>query len=464
MIFLRSRLPWLAFWGTLLGSTQVATSIQLDLGSTQSIKNAASTIAHGMMSYYKGNETGQAVGLLPPPYYWWEAGAMFDQMIHYWYYTGDKTYNEVVTQGLLAQISPDNDFMPSNQTLTEGNDDQAFWAFAAMSAAELNFPEPPPKQPSWLALAQAVFNEQASRWETSRCGGGLRWQIFSWNKGYEYKNSISNGCFFQLAARLARYTGNQTYAAWAEKTWDWMESTPLVTPEFNIYDGVDMSDNCTKPIPLQWTYNVGTFLMGAANLYNYTDGDAKWRTLTENLLNGTKVFFPPQFGGNIMQEVACEPQQTCNYDQPSFKAYLSRWMAATTQIAPFSKDFIMPKLRDSANGAAKQCSGAPNGGTTCGRTWNTPTWDGKLGVGEQMAAMSVIQANLISKVAPPVTADRGGTSKGDPTAGTDTSSATPPDPVLTRRVTMGDKAGAGILTAIVLGGLCGSTWWISFGS
>lgn len=44
---------------------------------------------------------------------------MFDQMIHYWYYTGDTTYNKVVTQGLLAQTSDDKDFMPINQTKTE---------------------------------------------------------------------------------------------------------------------------------------------------------------------------------------------------------------------------------------------------------------------------------------------------------------------------------------------------------
>lgn len=72
-----------------------------------------------MMAYYKGNETGQPVGLLPAPYYWWEAGAMFGQMIEYWYYTGDSTYNDVVTQGLLAQVGPDNDYMPPNQTKTE---------------------------------------------------------------------------------------------------------------------------------------------------------------------------------------------------------------------------------------------------------------------------------------------------------------------------------------------------------
>lgn len=71
------------------------------------------------MSYYKGNESGMAVGLLPDPYYWWEAGAMFDLMVQYWFYTGDDTYNDVTTQALLAQVGPDNDFMPPNQTKTE---------------------------------------------------------------------------------------------------------------------------------------------------------------------------------------------------------------------------------------------------------------------------------------------------------------------------------------------------------
>ena len=60
-----------------------------------------------------------SVGLLPDPYYWWEAGAMFGQMIEYWYYTGDSTYNDVVMEGLLAQIGPNQDFMPPNQTKTE---------------------------------------------------------------------------------------------------------------------------------------------------------------------------------------------------------------------------------------------------------------------------------------------------------------------------------------------------------
>ena len=156
----------------------------------------------------------------------------------------------------------------------QGNDDQAFWAFAAMSAAELNFPASPGKNdPSWLSLAQAVFNLQTSRWDDQHCGGGLRWQIFTFNNGYDYKNSISNGGFFQLAARLARYTGNQTYADWAEKSYDWILTTPLFTSDYLIYDGAQIENNCTVADKLQWTYNVGTYLMGAASMYNFVCPD-----------------------------------------------------------------------------------------------------------------------------------------------------------------------------------------------
>lgn len=72
-----------------------------------------------MMTYYRGNYSGQTVGLLPDPYYWWEAGAMFGQMVEYWFYTGDDTYNKITSEALLAQVGPSNDFMPPNQTKTE---------------------------------------------------------------------------------------------------------------------------------------------------------------------------------------------------------------------------------------------------------------------------------------------------------------------------------------------------------
>lgn len=139
-----------------------------------------------------------------------------------------------------------------------------------MSAAELNFTNPPSGDPSWLALAQAVFNEQASRWDTADCNGGIRWQIFTFNAGYDYKNTISNGGFFQLAARLARYTDNSTYSDWADKMWNWFEDSVLFVPaEWRINDGTSTTTNCSTADSLQWSYNYGTWVVGMAYMYNY---------------------------------------------------------------------------------------------------------------------------------------------------------------------------------------------------
>lgn len=86
-----------------------------------------------------------------------------------------------------------------------------------------------------------------------------------------------------------------------------------------------------------------------------------------------------------------------------------------------------------------------------------------MGVGEQMSAMSVIQANLIQKVPGPVTMERGGTSRSDPSAGTgDGDVPAGVSRLLTRRITGGDVAGASILTAGTVGGMLGMVWWICF--
>ena len=181
------------------------------------------------MTYYHGNESGQTPGILPGPppagdYYWWEGGALWGTMIDYWHYTGDSTYNPVVTEAIMWQTgAPQNAFMPPNWTASLGNDDQGFWGMTAMLAAENKFEDPPKDKPQWLALAQGVWNTQAAPdRHDDTCGGGLRWQIPSMNVGYDYKNSIANGIFFNMGARLARYTLNDSYIEFVNSTWDWV--------------------------------------------------------------------------------------------------------------------------------------------------------------------------------------------------------------------------------------------------
>ena len=163
------------------------------------------------------------------------------------------------------------------------------------------------------------------------------------------------------------------------------------------------------------------------------------------------------FQNGVMYEVACEPNGKCDVDQRSFKAYLSRWMAATTKVAPYTYDTIMSKLQSSATAAAQQCSGPNN---ACGLQWTQGTaYDGSTGVGEQMSALEVIQSNLIQNVAGPVKNSTGGISKGNPAAGTG-SNTNAGSPVATDAITTGDKAGAGFLTAVVLVALLGGAWWM----
>ena len=41
---------------------------------------------------------------------------MFGQLIHYWFLTGDSSYNDVVSEAIQFQVGANNDFMPQNQT------------------------------------------------------------------------------------------------------------------------------------------------------------------------------------------------------------------------------------------------------------------------------------------------------------------------------------------------------------
>jgi mannan endo-1,6-alpha-mannosidase len=83
------------------------------------------------------------------------------------------------------------------------------------------------------------------------------------------KNAISNGGLFALSARLARFTNNQTYADWAEKIWDWSAKVPLLNEKsWKIADSTSCEDDCNEAGNIQWSFNYGLYMSGAAYMYN----------------------------------------------------------------------------------------------------------------------------------------------------------------------------------------------------
>jgi mannan endo-1,6-alpha-mannosidase len=274
-----------------------------------------------------------------------------------------------------------------------------------MSAVEYDFPEPDQAPASYLEVAKNCFESITPRWDEGSCNGGFKWQIYPERiDGYNYKNSISNGAIFALAARLARYTGEQKYADWAVKVFDWTKAVGLISDNYEVFDGTDDLKNCTDRDHTQWSYNIGMYLHGAAVMYNYTNGQDVWKKHTEGFLKHSARFFKPYDNAtDIMFEKECETgdpyvsgRAECNVDQQSFKAYLSRFLTKTAIMAPFAKDQVTKWLRTSAKGAAASCSGGADG-ATCGSKWYVGHWDGMTGVGQQLAALEVTQSLLYLK-------------------------------------------------------------------
>lgn len=142
----------------------------------------------------------------------------------------------------------------------------------------------------------------------------------------------------------------------------------------------------------------------------------------------------------------------------SFKGYVHRWMATTTLIAPFTADVILPVLAKSAQAAVNQCTGGTDG-KTCGFQWSSGVFDGSVGAGQTMDVLAAVSSLLIGQSKAPVTNSSGGTSVGNPDAGIGSGSIGDDLPT----ITTGDRAGAGVLTAVIILTAAAAFGWMGTG-
>jgi len=350
--------------------------------------------------------TSKSLGDLPEPYYWWEAGLMWGAMLDYYHYTGDATYNDNIVSALVSplQTGPNFDYVPPGHAHEEGNDDLGFWGFAVMAAAEMNFPQPHSTVPAWLDLGKNIFQSLVSRWNDD-CGGGLIWQIYANNpNGMTYKNSVSNGGFFQLAARLYRATGEKEYLDWASRIYDWTTSVGLIDDNFYVYDGVDTRDGCSNVNKVAFTYSHGIFMYGAAVLADATGSDT-WHDRAEGLVRGVHRFFtPPGTSSSIMYEAACDTVNTCTTDMLVHKATLARMMWKTAAMMPSLSDAVHKFLDTTVQAAVATCTGGPDG-KQCGQRWYKTGNDGSLGLGQQLCALELVHGLLAHEADLPLKGD-----------------------------------------------------------
>ncbi|KAH7026304.1 glycoside hydrolase [Microdochium trichocladiopsis] len=395
--------------------TPLAAAIDINVDDKTSVKAAASKIAKGLFTTYHNVASTAGDFNQPEPWFWWLSGSGWTGLLDYMIYTGDRAYKADLFAAYKENIGPGNDFAPLEQKNWEANDDQMYWLYGALTAMEYGFDALPCEKPctnSWLAISINAVNAFARRWraDESTCGGGLKWQYRPSEPGYTYKNAVTNGGFFQSTARLARFTGNETYAVWADIIYDWSERVRLVTPDYHVVDGTSDHEgqNCSSVNRDEWSYNIATYMHGAANMYAYyalrRPGDkqalAKWKARTEGFVaTAGKTFFSQ--GGAVMYEQKCErANMACSTDQTSFKSSLGRWMGKTAVLVPSVRATASRLLKSSARAAAGSCQDS-SGKVVCGQRWTTGMFDGQADFGTYLSALEVVQS-VLTVDAPPL--------------------------------------------------------------
>jgi predicted alpha-1,6-mannanase (GH76 family) len=198
-------------------------------------------------SYFNSNNSG-----LKDFQYWPQAHAL-DVLIDAYKRSNDNFYKATIDQWYDG-VKKFN----GNTFYNQYYDDMEWNALAMLRAYNATLED------RFKTAATDVWKDIQTGWNTN-AGGGI-----SWKKDQLYsKNACSNGPACILAARLYQQFGDANDKEWALKIYDWEKEYLFNTANGAVYDNIDSR---TGTVQKSWifTYNEGTFLGSALELYKIT--------------------------------------------------------------------------------------------------------------------------------------------------------------------------------------------------
>lgn len=180
--------------------------------------------------------------------YWWNAHAL-DVLVDGYSRTKNAAYIARM-KDLLTGMYKKN----GNKWENNFYDDMQWLAIACIRAYEAT------KDSTFKDLAQELWTMIKTGW-TDVHGGGIMWA----KDHPSSKNACSNGPAIIIAARLYKLDKNIDDLNWAKKIYNWQHANLIDTARGLAYDGVGN----TKENAI-YTYNQGTWLGGALELYTIT--------------------------------------------------------------------------------------------------------------------------------------------------------------------------------------------------
>jgi len=186
-------------------------------------------------------------------HYWWQAHGI-DALLDAYERTGDPAYLERVSEmydGLRWRNGGHlfNDFY----------DDEAWMALALLRAYTLAGDE------RYLQAAQRLWDDIRNGWNDT-FGGGIPWR----KSQRDYKNAPANGPAAVLAARLYRVSGDEAHLEWAKRIYGWLKQHLLDPATALVWDGINRTGDGTIDKGWLFTYNQGTFVGAAVELFRAT--------------------------------------------------------------------------------------------------------------------------------------------------------------------------------------------------
>jgi predicted alpha-1,6-mannanase (GH76 family) len=180
--------------------------------------------------------------------YWWNAHAL-DVLVDGYVRTKNTAYTTQMN-ALLDGMYKKN----GNKWTNNFYDDMEWMALACLRAYNAT------QDTKYKDLAESLWGTIKGGW-TAVNGGGIMWEKNSPNS----KNACSNAPALILAARLYKLNGKQDDLDWAKKIYAWQRASLVEVARGIVWDGYGNFNEGNI-----YTYNQGTWLGGALELYTIT--------------------------------------------------------------------------------------------------------------------------------------------------------------------------------------------------
>jgi len=202
---------------------------------------------NGADNYFNYNNTGQK------DFNYWPQAHALDVLTDAYTRTNQNIYKTTISLWYDG-VKKKN----GNTFLNEFYDDMEWNALAMLRAYNAT------QDVRFKNSALDIWKDIQTGWN-SNAGGGV-----SWKKDQPYsKNACSNGPACILAARLFQQFGDASNKEWALKIYGWEKENLFNPANGAVYDNIDSR---TGTVQSSWifTYNQGTFLGSAIELYKIT--------------------------------------------------------------------------------------------------------------------------------------------------------------------------------------------------